>query len=283
MTETSTQPDGDLLASFVATDSETAFSELVYRHGPMVRRVCQRVLSDRQEAEDVAQAVFLTLARKARGLRKDPSIGGWLHHVAWCLALNVRKARDRRHRHEEAAMREMNRESVQTVDVAAFLAEPLAKAVAKWVDAIRINDPQHAPVSIKLNPPIPSMRLQFFTLLTMDSGNIPTTATQILQGIAEMTDQQITFSKDRVILSPSHPDKTTVVVPEISFKEAPVSEAVVFLQSVTGVKIKLIPRAGTKREVTLSGKGMRLDNIVLTIASQTGLAMGFEEDGLVLK
>ena len=51
--------------------SESAFAELVRRHGPMVWGVCWRLLSSRQDAEDCYQATFLVLVRKGGTLR-DP-------------------------------------------------------------------------------------------------------------------------------------------------------------------------------------------------------------------
>src|SRR5204863_25176 len=57
--------DGRLLERFVAQREEAAFAALVRRHGPMVLQVSRRVLHDHHEAEDVAQAAFLALARHA--------------------------------------------------------------------------------------------------------------------------------------------------------------------------------------------------------------------------
>jgi len=71
-----TRSDGELLTAFAGAGDQSAFAALVKRHGPMVHGVCSRVLGDHHEAQDVAQAVFLTLARKAASLRMDASVGG---------------------------------------------------------------------------------------------------------------------------------------------------------------------------------------------------------------
>src|SRR5947209_12369714 len=61
--------DAALLERFGRRQDEDAFAILVSRHGPMVLRLCRRVLGNDHSAEDVFQAVFLVLARKAAGLR----------------------------------------------------------------------------------------------------------------------------------------------------------------------------------------------------------------------
>src|SRR5262245_30540662 len=61
--------DRQLLERFVARrdpTGETAFAALVTRHGPMVLDVCRSIMGDLHQSEDVFQAVFLVLARRAR-------------------------------------------------------------------------------------------------------------------------------------------------------------------------------------------------------------------------
>src|SRR5262245_39743905 len=97
--------DRDLLARFDAGD-ESAFAELVRRHGPMVLGVCERVLGNRDDAEDAYQSTFLALAEQAgRGDWRD-SLSGWLHDVAWRTANGMRARAARRLRRErQAALR----------------------------------------------------------------------------------------------------------------------------------------------------------------------------------
>lgn len=78
--------DADLLARWIERRDESAFADLVGRHGPMVLSVCRRVLGDAQHAEDAFQATFLVLARKAASLRRQESLPAFLHGVALRLA-----------------------------------------------------------------------------------------------------------------------------------------------------------------------------------------------------
>ncbi|MFO0808930.1 MAG: RNA polymerase sigma factor [Gemmataceae bacterium] len=80
--------DAALLARFAAWRDEAAFELLVFRHGPMVRGVCRRLLRHEQDAEDAFQATFLALARKAGSVRG--ALGGWLYRVACHAALKAR-------------------------------------------------------------------------------------------------------------------------------------------------------------------------------------------------
>jgi RNA polymerase sigma factor (sigma-70 family) len=95
--------DQGLLERFIAHQDEAAFAVLVERHGAMVLAVARNVLHHLQDAEDVFQATFLLLARQAGSVRKQGSLGSWLHGVAYRLALKARKAAAARHRLESRA------------------------------------------------------------------------------------------------------------------------------------------------------------------------------------
>src|SRR5262245_60381481 len=84
------QADGQLLEAFAARREEAAFAELVRRHGPMVLGVCRRLLRDAHGADDVFQATFLVLARRAGSVRAGAALAGWLHKVAVRLAQAAR-------------------------------------------------------------------------------------------------------------------------------------------------------------------------------------------------
>jgi RNA polymerase sigma factor (sigma-70 family) len=83
-------PDAELLGRFAASRDETAFAELVRRHGPAVYRVCRRLVG-RSSADDAFQATFLVLACRAGSVRKAASVGSWLIGVAGRVARQMRK------------------------------------------------------------------------------------------------------------------------------------------------------------------------------------------------
>jgi RNA polymerase sigma factor (sigma-70 family) len=87
------QVDADLLERFLRgekSEAEEAFRALVIRHGPMVLGVCRRVLEMHPDAEDVFQATFLVLARKAATIRNRKVLAGWLYEVAHRMAVKAR-------------------------------------------------------------------------------------------------------------------------------------------------------------------------------------------------
>jgi RNA polymerase sigma factor (sigma-70 family) len=99
--------DEQLLEQFLARrgeDAELAFAAVVERHGPMVLRVCRRILADPNDAEDAFQVTFLVLARKARSIARRGLLANWLYGVAVRTARELRKGVIRR-RAREARMR----------------------------------------------------------------------------------------------------------------------------------------------------------------------------------
>lgn len=128
--------DEQLLERFHGCRDEAAFTALVRRHGAMVFGVCRRVLHQEQDAEDAFQATFLLLARKAASLRPQRSLGGWLHQVAYHLALRARENAARRQRTENEVRTMMPSEEpdreVCRRELRSLLDEELGRLPAKY-------------------------------------------------------------------------------------------------------------------------------------------------------
>src|SRR5947207_5757535 len=93
--------DTDLLRSYARDRSESAFTELVRRHINLVHSAALREAhGDASMAEDITQAVFAKLARKASSLVRHRALAGWLYTCVRQMTANVRRSEDRRHRRE---------------------------------------------------------------------------------------------------------------------------------------------------------------------------------------
>jgi RNA polymerase sigma factor (sigma-70 family) len=98
--------DAELLCRYADSRDGSAFAALVARHGPLVAATCRAVLRNHHDVEDAFQATFLVLARRAGSIRVGDALGGWLHRVAYRVAVqrNVEVRRRRRYEAEEPDM-----------------------------------------------------------------------------------------------------------------------------------------------------------------------------------
>src|SRR5437867_11076681 len=85
--------DAVLLNRFGAANDREAFELLLARHGPMVLGTARRLVDNTHDAEDVFQAVFLSLARLAKTIRQGRTLPAWLHKTTCRIAAKVRKNR----------------------------------------------------------------------------------------------------------------------------------------------------------------------------------------------
>jgi RNA polymerase sigma factor (sigma-70 family) len=94
--------DDELLRAFVEDRGSPAYETLVGRYAGLVYQTCARVIGDRHEAEDAAQAVFIVLFRRPP-VRPPTSLAGWLYMVARKTSAKVLRDRAARKRREAAA------------------------------------------------------------------------------------------------------------------------------------------------------------------------------------
>jgi RNA polymerase sigma factor (sigma-70 family) len=122
--------DGELLERFTRHGDEAAFEVLVWRHGPLVLSLCHRLLHNSHDAEDVLQATFLTLVKKAGSIGKRDALGSWLYKVAYRIVLRVR---------ETARKRKENAAPVEDLPAAAAPGDPRRGLLDEAIDGL----PEH--------------------------------------------------------------------------------------------------------------------------------------------
>jgi RNA polymerase sigma factor (sigma-70 family) len=123
--------DMELLRDYERQGSEEAFAALVRRHINLVYSAAFRHVGIVAHAEEITQAVFVILARKAAGLRPDTILEGWLYETTRLISLSfVRGERRRQLREQQAYMQSTLQESA---DVSAWnqLAPLLDEAMAR--------------------------------------------------------------------------------------------------------------------------------------------------------
>jgi RNA polymerase sigma factor (sigma-70 family) len=127
--------DAQLLERFILTKDEAAFESLLWRHGPMVLALCQRMLRHRHNAEDVFQAVFLVFFRKAHSISRGDCVASWLYKVAYRLAARARaRTADRTNddSHVESLLAPEQPDAFHSADLRAILDDALSRLPEKY-------------------------------------------------------------------------------------------------------------------------------------------------------
>ncbi len=95
--------DTELLRGYAQGQSELAFAEMVHCYVNLVYSAAFRQLRDPHLAEEVTQAVFIVLARKAGRLSPDAVLSGWLLKATrYAANSQIRSASRRVQREQEA-------------------------------------------------------------------------------------------------------------------------------------------------------------------------------------
>ena len=95
--------DHQLLAEFARENSEAAFAALVQRHVNLVYSTALRSTGNAHAAEEISQAVFIILARKAKNFSSKIILSGWLYQTTRLTAANFLRGEIRRQQSEQEA------------------------------------------------------------------------------------------------------------------------------------------------------------------------------------
>ena len=129
--------DMDLVREFARHNSEAAFTELVRRHIALVYSVARRCTGNDSDAQDVTQAVFIILARKAAGLRERTLLPGWLYETTRFTAARLLRTNVRRQQREQEAYMQSTLNEADTADVWEKLSPHLEDAMSKLAERDR--------------------------------------------------------------------------------------------------------------------------------------------------
>jgi RNA polymerase sigma factor (sigma-70 family) len=83
--------DRELLEAYTRCRTESAFMELIRRHGPMVVGICRRILTSIEDTEDAFQAIFALLASKPSRVHRPERLEFWLRKVAIRTASEMKR------------------------------------------------------------------------------------------------------------------------------------------------------------------------------------------------
>jgi len=96
--------DRELLTEYATRNSEDAFRTLVERHAGLVYHTALRQVGNHHQAEEITQAVFIALARKAGRINANSVLSGWLFRATRYAIANHLRCNTRRQRYEQEAM-----------------------------------------------------------------------------------------------------------------------------------------------------------------------------------
>jgi RNA polymerase sigma factor (sigma-70 family) len=132
------EPDDiSLLRQYTEEDSEEAFGTLVSRHINKVYSVALRHSRNPHQAEEITQAVFAILAKKARSLGKAVVLSGWLYHTARLTSVTFLRSEIRRARREQEAYMQNTLEETASDETWKQIGPQLDTAMARLNDADR--------------------------------------------------------------------------------------------------------------------------------------------------
>ncbi|HXC99977.1 MAG TPA: sigma-70 family RNA polymerase sigma factor, partial [Verrucomicrobiae bacterium] len=152
------EPDDITLLKQYAGGDDSAFTALFERHVHLVYSVALRQARNPSHAEEVTQAVFILLARKAKSLSPGTVLSGWLYQAARLTTANLIKREIRRQRREQEVYMQTLTESDISLweQISPLLDDAMGRLGEKDRNAVVLRyfenrTPQEVAAALKLN------------------------------------------------------------------------------------------------------------------------------------
>lgn len=115
---------------------EAAFTEMVRKYRDRVFNVIYRIVGDEQEAEDVAQEVFIAVFKNIDSFRGDAKFSTWLFRIASNRAKNRVKYLARRHRDAHRDIDDTPESNFETNPVGGDTERPDQRAMGRELEEV---------------------------------------------------------------------------------------------------------------------------------------------------
>lgn len=155
-----------------ASDSDTEIQFLVREHSPLIFKIAYSVLRNRQDAEDVAQEVFVRVLKQQKRLREISDVKSWIARIAWRLAVERKPGKGQISLDEAAsavfALKVAGKDAEEIAtsnEMSALLARMIASLPREFREAITlsvIQEMSSAEVAKILQIPEPTVRTRTF-------------------------------------------------------------------------------------------------------------------------
>src|SRR5271154_2280243 len=152
------EPDDISLLKQYTGDDESAFTALFERHVHLVYSTALRQVRNPSHAEEITQAVFILLARKAKSLSPKIVLSGWLYQAARLTTASLIKREIRRQRREQEVYMQTLTEPDTSLweQVSPLLEDAMGRLGEKDRNAIVLRffenrTPQEVAAALKLN------------------------------------------------------------------------------------------------------------------------------------
>ncbi len=111
--------DNELIVQINEGDTE-AFRELVEKHQDIVVNTCFQFVHNKEDAEDVAQEVFIEVYQSIAGFRKDAKLSTWIYRIAANKSLDHIRKKKRKKRFAQLVFLDSSEDDSEVFEVPAL-------------------------------------------------------------------------------------------------------------------------------------------------------------------